>query len=99
MVLPKLKREIFIDKSLLEWTHVQLNESKKPTYREKIFSEVGKSLFPIVFNPSRFFGTEKKIKIPLNLKGRNSLGFLKASPRSIQLVIQLHWFWNQKISR
>ena len=35
MVLPKLNREIFIDKSLLEWTHVQLNESKNQPIGKK----------------------------------------------------------------
>jgi hypothetical protein len=29
MVLPKLNREIFMDKSLIAWTHGQLNESKR----------------------------------------------------------------------
>ena len=59
MVSPKLNREIFMNKCLIEWTHVQLKESKgKLNYRKKIFSEIGKFLFPIVFNPSPFAGPE-----------------------------------------
>ena len=100
MVLPKLNREIFMDKSLIAWTHGQLNESKrKLTYRKKIFSEVGKSLFLDRFQSKSLFRTRIKIRVPFYLKWRNSLGFAKASPRSIQLAIQLHWFWNRKISQ
>jgi len=48
-----------MNKCLIEWTHVQLKESKgKSNYRKKIFSEIGKFLFPIVFNPSPFAGPE-----------------------------------------
>lgn len=60
MVLPELNWEIFMDKCLIEWTyHEQEMESKKrSTYLKKIFSEVGKSLFPIVFYTGPFSGTE-----------------------------------------
>jgi hypothetical protein len=58
MVLPKLNREIFMNKSLIAWTHGQLNESKrKSTYRKKIFSEVGKSLFLDRFQSKSLFRT------------------------------------------
>ncbi len=60
MVMPKLKREIFMDKSLIAWTHRQLNESKrKSNYRKKIFSEVGKSLLPIVLIQDPFPNPDK----------------------------------------
>ena len=65
MVLPKLNREIFMDKSLIAWTHGQLNESKrKLTYRKKIFSEVGKSLFLDRFQSKSLFRTRIKIRVP-----------------------------------
>lgn len=100
MVLPKLNREIFMEKRLIEWTHGQLNESKrKSNYRKKIFSEVGKSLISDRFQSKSVFRDRIKISVSFFLKWRNSLGFAKASHRSIQSAIQLHWFWNQKISQ